>query len=161
MEKCTIRDKLKRYETVQEIIDDIELKLEEQNQVDQQNVILVKIQKNIVDIQVVEFINVIVNAEKICDYIVKYKLHSFGEIIVKLDQIDQIKILQNLNYGYSEATGYGGFENYDIFASIAFYVCNHNGEKKVYSLAHELLEGCAHYRYRASNLLRELENYTL
>lgn len=161
VEKCTMRDKFKRYETIQEIIDDIKLKLEEQNQSDQQSIILEKIQKSVVDIQVVDFINLIVNEDSICKYIVKYKLHSFGEIIVKLAQIEQIKILQTINYGYSESTGFGRYENYDIFASIAFYVCKHNEERKVYSLAYNLLEGCARYRYKASDLLTELQNHQL
>ena len=57
---------------------------------------------------------------------------------------------------YASATGYGHFENYDLFASIANYVIRNSKEFRVQKHAYTLLEGCSKYRYRAADFLREI-----
>jgi eukaryotic-like serine/threonine-protein kinase len=161
VEKCTSRNKDKRYETVDIILRDIEFKLIEQESRFDRQIILEKIQNGKFDIQINEFVNNLVSKEKICDYLVTNNLRSFGNIIVQFEQVDQIGILQAINYKYAESTGYGQFQNYDIFASIAYFVCINTEENKVYSVAHDILEGCAQYRYTAANYLEKLDKRTL
>ena len=64
--------------------------------------------------------------------------------------------LEELNRNYTAATGYGHFENYDLFASIANYAVRNSTDSKVKQYAYNLLEGCSKYRYRAADFLREI-----
>lgn len=161
VEKCTSRQKEKRYETVEQILSDIELKLKEQNGYFREKEILEKIQNGIFDMQVNEHLINLVKSDRICDYLVKYKLSSFGKIILQMKQIDQLSILEKINHGYEEATGYGKFENYDIFAKIAHDICLNTSEKKIYSIAKVILEGCAQYRFSAEKYLEKLNKDNL
>ncbi len=161
VEKCTSRDKDKRYNSVDEILNDIDFKLNERSNKSSKEQVLVKIQNNILDIQVNEYIKELVKANKICDYIVKNKLHHFGVIILKFEQVDQIEILKAIQYNYVESTGFGHFENYDIFANIAYRICYETKEEKIYQLARSILEGCAEYRGSSANLISELDKAAL
>lgn len=60
---------------------------------------------------------------------------------------------------YSEATGYGHFENYDLFAGIAYNVIRNSDNVKIQKKAYSVLEGCARYRYNASDYLNEINIY--
>ncbi|MGY1465605.1 protein kinase domain-containing protein (plasmid) [Bacillus toyonensis] len=161
VEKSTSRDKDKRYNSVAEILKDIDFKLNERSNKFSKEEVLVKIQNDIMDIQVNEYTKELVKADKICDYIVKNKLDHFGVIILKFDQVDQIEILKAIEYNYEESTGYGHFENYDVFANIAFRICFETKEEKIYQLARSILEGCAQYRFSSANLLTELDKAAL
>jgi hypothetical protein len=53
-------------------------------------------------------------------------------------------------------------EDRDIFIdNIAKYVCSNNNENKVFSVAYEILEGCAQYRYSAADYLEEIDKVDL
>lgn len=67
-----------------EILKDIDFKLNERSNKFSKEEVLVKIQNDIMDIQVNEYIKELVKADKICDYIVKNKLDHFGVIILKV-----------------------------------------------------------------------------
>jgi tRNA A-37 threonylcarbamoyl transferase component Bud32 len=161
VEKCTSRNKEKRYESVDEIINDIVLKIKEQDSNIDKHIVLEKIQNNNLDVQVIEYIDNLVKGDKLCDYLVKNNSLSFGGIIIKYQDLDQIRILQSINRGFVESTGYGGFRNYDIFADIAYYICLNTDEKKVYSLAYDILEGCSQYRFTAKRYLEGLDKRNL
>ena len=60
---------------------------------------------------------------------------------------------------YSEATGYGHIENYDLFAGIAYNVIRNSANMKIQRRAYSILEGCASYRYNASDYLKEINIY--
>jgi serine/threonine protein kinase len=157
VEKCTSRNKEKRYESIDEILSDIEVKLNQRNrQVDKKQV-LENILNNVFNIQVNEYVKELVITNTICSYLVKHRISTFGNIILELDPIDQIDTLQVINQSYVESTGYGQFQNYDIFASIAYIVCKNTNEENIHNIARDILEGCAHYRYSAANLLDEIE----
>ncbi|ACB85100.1 protein kinase domain-containing protein [Natranaerobius thermophilus] len=161
VEKCTSRNKEKRYETVDQVLSDIELKLKEQNRELDKKKVDNKIHKGIFDMQVSDYILRLVRSDRLCDYLVKHKLYSFGNIIVQFEKTDQINILQTINYGYIDATGFGQFHNYDIFARIAYFVCLNTDESKIFSIAKDILEGCAEYRYNAEDYLDEIEKLNL
>ncbi|PNK23353.1 hypothetical protein CBR59_28360 [Bacillus thuringiensis] len=66
-----------------------------------------------------------------------------------------------IQYNYVKSTGYGHFENYDIFANIAFRICDETKEGKIYQLARSILEGCAQYRWSSADLITELDKASL
>ncbi|TQS74287.1 protein kinase [Ornithinibacillus gellani] len=157
VEKCTSRSKDKRYDTVDEIIRDIKVKLNLRDKSIDKKQVLENIQNNIFTLQVNEFIKELVETDMICDYLVKHRISSFGNLIVKMNSLDQISTLEAINQGYVVATGYRQFQNYDIFASIAYSVCENTDENSIYDISRGILEGCAQYRYEASNLLEKID----
>lgn len=157
VEKCSSRNKDKRYNTVEEILKDIEFKLKEQDSIVDKNKILEKIKNGILDVQVNELISNLVDNDRMCDYLVKHNLYSFGNIIIQLEQVDQISILNTINMNFEKSTGYGQFQNYDVFADIARFVCLNTLENRIYEIAYNILEGCATYRFSAKNYLDSLE----
>ncbi|HDX9688662.1 TPA: protein kinase [Bacillus thuringiensis] len=161
VEKCTSRDKDKRYNSVDEILKDVDFKLNERSNKFSKEQVLEKIQNNIIDIQVSEYIKELVTADKICDYIVKNQLKLFGIIILKFDQMDQIEILKAIQYNYVKSTGYGHFENYDIFGNIAYRICDETKEGKIHKLARSILEGCAQHRWSMEALIKKLDKAAL
>ncbi|QUW20726.1 protein kinase [Sporosarcina sp. Marseille-Q4063] len=161
VEKCTSRNKFKRYDAVDEILNDIEIKLNHRSNDFDKKIVLEKIQNEILDMQVTEFINSLVQADRICDYIVENNLQSFGKVILQFEQVDQIEILQAIDNKYVESTGYGQFQNYDIFTNIAYFICNNIEEGNVYSIAYDILSGCAQYRYSAADYLEIIDKRNL
>lgn len=55
-------------------------------------------------------------------FIVNKQLYGFGKLLLEFTEIDQLSALVEMNQNYSAATGYGHFENYDVFATLANYV---------------------------------------
>lgn len=156
VERCTSRNKYLRYNSVEHIINEIEAVLKSQNQKDSRNFIIDKILNNCYDIQVHEFIIGLVDLDRISKFIVTHQLSSFGKIIEQFESGYQIKIIQSIAYGYSEATGYGGWSNYDTFADIAYYLCKNSQDREVVNVATSVLEECAGIRYSAKDLLEEI-----
>ncbi|MGN7472083.1 protein kinase domain-containing protein [Brevibacillus sp. SAFN-007a] len=156
VERCISRDKALRYDSVNQIINDIEVILKSQDQKENRKYAINKILNNQYDTQVHEFIMNLVDSDRISKFIVTHKLSSFGKIIVKFESVYQSKILQSISYGYSEATGYGGWSNYDIFAQISYYLCINLKDLEVKKIARSILEECAKIRYSANDLLESL-----
>ncbi len=156
VEKCTNRDKEKRYENIESILTDIDFFIKEKSKELDRKVILENILNDILNIQVSEYILELVKQDRLCDYIVINRLYNFGRIIMQFDTLEQIEILVNINSNYSEATGYGGWSNYDIFADISYYVCRNTKERKVFDEAKDILEGCASIRYTAADYLKRM-----
>lgn len=154
VDKCTNRNKNNRYDSVGDILKDIEVILNQRDTQLNQRDILEKIQNKILDPQVAKFIDSLVKTDRICDYIVKHNLSMLGKVILQLEQVIQIEVLEAIDASYSEATGYSQFQNYDIFASIAYHICDNSSEIKVYSIAYNILKGCANYRYTAADYLK-------
>lgn len=156
VERCTSRNKSLRYDSVEHIINEIDVILKSQDQKDSRNIIIDKILNNYYDTQVHEFVIGLVYSDKISGFIVTHQLSSFGKIIEQFESGYQIKIIQSIAYKYSEATGYGGWSNYDIFADIAYYLCENSQYREVISTSKNVLEECAEIRYSAKNLLEEV-----
>jgi hypothetical protein len=111
VERCTSRNKSLRYDSVRQIISEIEMILKSKNQEESRAAALNKILNGHYDSQVHEYIMDLVDSDKISKFIVTHKLSSFGKIIMQFESGYQIRILQSIEYGYSEATGYGGWSN--------------------------------------------------
>lgn len=159
VERCTSRNKDLRYDTTQQILDEVEVILINQDQaVSNQNTIN-KILNNLYDAQVHEFIIGLTETDNISKFIVEHGLSSFWKLVLKFESVYQLKILQSISYNYSEATGYRGWTNYDIFSQISYELCmqlEYFSEAR--KVARSILEGCADRRYSARDLLDKLPN---
>lgn len=158
VEHCICRDKSLRYDSVNIIISEIETILKNQDQEESKHNATNKILNGQYDIQVHEYILDLVNTNGLNKFIVKHKLYSFGKIIMKFERVYQSQILQSVLEGYVEATGYGGWINYDIFAQIAYYLYFNLKDADLQRFAKSILENCANIRYEAKNLLDQISN---
>lgn len=154
--KCVARDKRNRYKTVDEIIYEIELILSEADSQEIKMQIDNNLKKSILTARELGYIKKLVTSDELCNYIVKYNLSDFGKVILKIPEIDRVEILNNININYGESTGYRGFENYDIYGSISYYVYVYSQDTKIKHIAKEILKGCASYRFHSANLLESI-----
>lgn len=156
VERCICRDKALRYNSVAEIIEDVERVLQAQAVEDEHTLLLQKIQNNQYDALVHEYIINLVTLDQLSKFIVANKLSTFWKLLLKFEAVYQRQILQSIEQGYVEATGYGGWGNYDIFASISYnaYLQLNSHELKI--IAKSILEGCANVRYGAKELIDSL-----
>ena len=76
--------------------------------------------------------------------------------VLRFETVYQVQILTSIEDNYSDATGYGGWGNYDIFATIAYNLCLQSRDVEPKRIARRILEGCANIRYRAKDLLDSL-----
>lgn len=154
--KATHRDRKKRYQTLNDLIEDIDNSTKDITEEEKAQRIFDKIKKSEMAPDVEEFLLNLIQKNELSYYIVNNQLYNFGRLLLTLQEMDQIVALEELNRNYASATGYGHFENYDLFASIANYVIRNSKEFRVQKHAYTLLEGCSKYRYRAADFLREI-----
>lgn len=153
VERCICRDKALRYDSVSEIIEDIEGVLKAQAVEDEHALLLQKIRSNQYDALVHEYIMKLVASDQLSKFIVANKLSSFWKLLLKFEAVYQRQILQSIDQGYVDATGYGGWSNYDIFTSISYNAYLKLDSHELKALAKSILEGCAGVRYGAKELL--------
>lgn len=158
VERCIAIDPSHRYESIDELITDFEFTLKYHHDQKDKIRITKQIINNQYDSTVHDYIMDLVNNNRLCKFIIKYKLYDFGKLIIQFETVYQIKILTIIKKNFSEATGYGGWENYDIFSQIAYYLCSNLQEITAKNIAYSILERCAHIRFSAQNLLEKLNN---
>lgn len=156
VERCICRDKAFRYDSVDQIIADIETTLKLQSDEDRKKGLITKILNSQYDVHVQEFVMGMVSSDRLSKFIVTNKLTSFWELILRFETVYQVQILKSIEGGYSNATGYGGWGNYDIFATVAYNLCLYLKDVEPQAIAKRILEGCANIRYHAKNLLDSL-----
>lgn len=156
VERCICRDKALRYGSVTEIIKDIEDILKAQTVEDDRMLLIQKICNNQYDALVHDYIIKLVVSDQLSKFIVANKLSAFWKLLLKFEAIYQLQILQSIDQGYVDATGYGGWSNYDIFASISYNVYLELSSHELKSIAKSILEGCAEVRYSAKKMLDTL-----
>ncbi|SFM42255.1 Serine/threonine protein kinase [Paenibacillus sp. 1_12] len=156
VERCISRNKDLRYDSAQHILNEVENILKDQNQAENKQNTINKILNNHYDAQVHDFIIGITESDRISKFIVEHRLSTFWKLVLRFEIGYQAKILQSILYNYSEATGYGGWTNYDIFAQISFNLCMNLEDLEIRKIARNILEGCAGVRYSAQNLLERL-----
>lgn len=157
VERCICRDRTLRYDSIDQIIADIQITLNVQSEEDKKNNIINKILNVQYDAQVHEYIIALVSSDGLSKFIVSHSLSSFWELILNFETIYQVQILKSICNGYSQATGYGGWSNYDIFATIAYNLYLNSKEVEIKKLARILLEECAVIRFYAQDLLNNLQ----
>ena len=153
VERCIWRDKALRYDSVSEIIEDVEGVLKAQTVEDEHTLLLQKIRSNQYDALVHEYIMKLVASDQLSKFIVANKLSSFWKLLLKFEAVYQRQILQAIDRGYVDATGYGGWSNYDIFTLISYNAYLQLDSHELKTLAKSILEGCANVRYGAKELL--------
>lgn len=156
VERCICRDKALRYDTVDQIIADMETTLSAHSEEDQKKNTINKILNSQYDVQVHDYVMSMVASDRLSKFIVAHKLSSFWKLILRFETVHQVQILNSIEDGYSDATGYGGWGNYDIFAVIAYNLCLQSKDSEPKRIARRILEGCADIRYRAKDLLDSL-----
>lgn len=156
VERCICRDKALRYDSVDQIIADIEITLKTQSEEDRKKGIITKILNSQYDAPVHEYILGMVASDRLSKFIVTNKLSSFWKLLLQFETIYQVQILESIEDGYSDATGYGGWVNYDIFATISYNLCLKLKDIEPKAIAKRILEGCADIRYHARDLLDSL-----
>jgi len=150
------RDKSLRYDSVREIIKDIDLVINSVNKEENKQHAINNILNAQYDAQVHEYVMALVKADKISKFVVKHRLLLFGELILIFGVMNQVKILPSLEHNYVNATGNGGWSNYDIFSKIGYHLCTTSTDLDVKQLARSILEGCANARFSAKDLLDRL-----
>ena len=156
VEKCTCRDRALRYDSITQLINDVNLTLNSLNSEEEREANINAILNGQYNTQVHDFIMSLVETAQLSPFLVRYKLNKFGEIIEQFDTPHQQRILESILTNYSSATGYGGWNNYDIFSGIAYYLCINLKEPITKKAAREILEGCAQIRYGAARMLASL-----
>ena len=119
----------------------------------------VNLQHGEISKDVEEFVMRLMRQEQLSNYIVRKQLYTFWKVLIQFNEIDQLALLGEIDRTYSESTGYGHFENYDLFAGIAYNVIRNSANMKIQRKAYSILEGCASYRYNASDYLKEINIY--
>lgn len=158
VERCISREKAHRYDSIDKIIADVDVTLKYQyGQLDKAQ-ITNQILNNQYESGVHEYIMDLVGNNKISKFIIKHKLYDFGKLIMQFESVYQIEILTAIDDSYSEATGYGGWSNYDVFAQITYYLCSNLKEVEARNIAYSILKNCASIRFSAKKLLEKLED---
>lgn len=151
--KATARDKRNRYRAVNEIILELQRILETEKEEAVRKEIIKNICQGIVRSAEEQYIRKMMSQGELCNFIVRYKLKNFGAAIMRLEPLEITEILRNIEQGYSEATGYMQFQNYDIFGEIGYFVYIHSQETEIKKLSRSILEGCATYRWNVQSKL--------
>jgi hypothetical protein len=112
-----------------------------------------KIKNEVFDSEVYEKIRGLLKDDLIAKFIVKYQLNNFGKTILKFDEVTQNNLLESIEENYAEATGYGGWSNYDIFGRIAYDVAISTNNETIKKKAKYILEECAKIRHNSKGLL--------
>ncbi|MBX4267546.1 protein kinase family protein [Clostridium estertheticum] len=157
VERCMCRDKELRYDSVTKIINEIESILKNQGKEDIKQETVNKILNYKYDCHVHDLILDLVNTDKLSKFIVQHQLYEFGNVIFEFESVYQEKILHSISNGFIDATGFGGWSNYDIFAQIAYYIYVNSIELQIKKIAKNILEACASKRFGAEKLLDSLE----
>lgn len=142
-----------------EFIKDIENSTKEISEAERHKRVEQKIEMGENSPDVETFITNLIQQGQLSYYIVSKQLYGFGKLLLEFAETDQLLALAEMNQNYSAATGYGHFENYDVFATLANYVIRNSTSIRVQERAYNLLTGCAKYRYSAESYLREIDMY--
>lgn len=155
--KSVDRDRKKRYQSFKDFYIDTELAFKEIEFEEKMRKVEEDIQNGSMTPWVEEFINGLATDEKLSIYIVNNHLRNFDRLLLQLNEMKQIDLLEKIEKTYSESTGYGHFKNYDLFAEIMFRVIQSSDKAKVKKIARNILEGCAEYRYKAKDYLKQVD----
>ena len=129
--KATERNRAKRYTTMDEMIQDVNSSVREISEEEKLQNIEVNLQHGEISKDVEEFVMRLMRQEQLSNYIVRKQLYTFRKVLIQFNEIDQLVLLGEIDRTYSEATGYGHFENYDLFAGIAYNVIRNSANMKI------------------------------
>lgn len=116
--------------------------------------------RGIVNDDVINYIEFLLKKSLLCDFIIKHgndNIQNISNTILKLNNVLQEKVMKYIFNNHVEATGYGNWQNYDYFGSLAYEVYENISNSTTKKIAYNIIENCANYRYQFTNLLKELE----
>ncbi|MCI9131192.1 protein kinase domain-containing protein [Thomasclavelia cocleata] len=155
--KAINRDKKYRYQNLEEMLNDIESALETIEEQDRIKAIENNIKKSQVNPQVISHISFLLESKKLSYYIVENQLYSFWELLIEFPIELQERVLIHINQTYIDATGYGQWHNYDLFAEIVSNYIQKSTEPQLQKIAFSVLKGCATKRFDAKKQLEYIE----
>lgn len=65
--------------------------------------------------------------------------------------------MTNILDSHQEATGYCGWDNYDLFGFIALEVYHSSDDKVIQDLAHSIIKNCSYYRQHFEDILQQID----
>ncbi|OSB19169.1 hypothetical protein B2H94_08705 [Clostridium sporogenes] len=157
--KATDRDRHKRYSSLSDMLTDLDASLKDISEEERIALLEKDIQKGVNSRDVEKFILKLSSQAQLSNYIVKKQLNNFWKILLEFKESSQETLLSNIQETYAEATGYGHFENYDLFAGIMYSFIRNSTDTKLQRMAYNILDGCAAYRYNAKDYLDEINIY--
>lgn len=158
IDKCTERRRDLRYQSVDEILEDVQYILNDEVQTKNYLQIIKDISLGQFDIRIKNLIIDFTNRNEIASFIVENRLYDFGKVLLNFDFVDQENIAKSISENYVNATGYGGWNNYDIFTSIAMYIIENSSNVIIRSCFYKILKEIAeHYRWGAKNKLEYID----
>ncbi len=154
--KATNRIKSKRYSNMSLMYDDISNVINNFERQRLEAVTYDEIKNGIWNNQTNKRIMELINSNKIAFEIVRLKLINFAQIIIQMPPDDQQLLLENLEQNYIDATGYGGFANYEIFSTICYQLLLMGVRDPIQNICTHILEGCSQYRFKSNRQYQEL-----
>jgi serine/threonine protein kinase len=149
IDKCTDRDRRQRYQSILSIINDLSLIIDEENRGQRTETLELQIKQLECSPEVERYLLKIDRSLGLSKYIVENRFYNFGKLLVKLLNKSQAVILESLLDNYVDATGYGGFQNYEVFSTAMCDYIKLSKDARMRKIAFRILKGCAEYRIRA------------
>jgi len=153
VDKCTYDEKSRRFQSVIELkksfssIYEVYLKGEDIKQITSE------IQDGNHSIIGEEYLIKLAKENRVASQIVANNWVKVSRVILECSSDNQNTIMKSIDCDFIEATGYKGWENYDIFATIAYDVLIESADITICKYAYSILNGCAKNRFGAKHLL--------
>ncbi|MFR8734813.1 MAG: protein kinase domain-containing protein [Clostridium perfringens] len=158
VDRCITRDRKIRYDYASDVLKDIESIINDKDKEAERESTIDDIINCRFNVKVYNYIMSLVKSSSIGVFIVKHNLNNFGQVILNFEILQQRQILSAINSEFEKATGWNGWENYEIFANISYYIIKNSDDSNMKSIAMEILQVCANTRYYAARLLEEIES---
>ena len=115
-----------------------------------------KILRGEYSISVEKYLMTLVANDKLASQIVANNWDNLVKILKECELSNQERIVNNISQNFAEATGVGGWDNYDLFASLAYEIIIDDFEQMIKRAAQQILEYCADIRFYAQRLLEKI-----
>jgi Serine/threonine protein kinase len=156
VEHCTKSSREDRYGNMPSLIEAFSSLYENLVNGENINEINMNVTQGVYNLAVENYLVKLVSNNKLASQIVSNSWFDIPNIIQKCDIDNQLKIIKSIYSNYVEATGYGGWENYDIFANISYDIIMGEFDVSIKQIALDILENCAGVRYNAASLLDKI-----
>lgn len=157
IDKATNRDKKKRYKSLEELKADFNAAITDVDEEKRIERLHKKLVKGECSPDVEAYVLTLIEDSQLANVIIEHKDYQIGNVLLMMDETKQESALLNISDNYSEATGYGHFENYDRFGDLMYDFITKSKNLKLQRMAFGILSGCASYRYYSNNLLEKVK----
>lgn len=157
IDKATNRDKKKRYKSLDELKLDFNTAIADVDEEERIKQLHKKLVKGECSPEVEKYIFSLIEDDQLANSIMEHRDYQLINVLLQMDENKQERALENIYDTYTEATGYGHFENYDRFGDLMYEFITKSRNIKLQRVAFHILEGCAGYRYHSNNLLESIK----